>query len=215
MEQYNLSKAGYLADDNTVAQMARDYAEARASVNGVRGMYLQVLVAHSKEVCAKARKQTQETAIECVKGVHDRLYAVVLAAITTPDVIADDKLAKEERQRRSLERNRRSNFARTAKSEIMGYLEAGGSLGQLNPATVSKEELRDYAKQQREEQTPEVAAVGLETRLERVLKAMVEEDRERAIEFVDELHTKLMLIVAKPLTDRTTRRGDLTLHPTH
>ena len=208
----NFANTGYLVNDTTVAALARAYADARGTIDNVKGAYLRVLVAHAKDLAAKAQTRTPESDMQAMLATHDRLYAIVLAAITTPDIAADDAQPKDERQRRALERNRRSTFARTAKSTLQAYLKAGGSLPDLDPNKVTKESLRVASPPAR---PPETSATILEKRIEDVVKAMAELDREKAITFIDDLHTRLLLIVARPITHGQMRKGELTLTPSH
>lgn len=83
-----------------------------------------------------------KTQLGVLEAAHERFYAAVLRGVTTPDVAADDTLERAERQRRMLERNARSGFARSAKSSLWAYAEAGGDLRTLDPATTTKTALR-------------------------------------------------------------------------
>lgn len=212
--RYDLNRDGYLASDETVAQMARDVNAARQTTDSIGSDYLRVLVAHSQDLLAKAAEQGKDSAIAAIAATHDRLYGVVLSAVITPDIEADDTLPREERARRAQERNRRSTFARTAKSTLLAFVRADGELGVLKPADVTKDFLRQIA---RLAAPPNAGrrTETLEAQLEATVKRLALEDREHAIDFIDQLHTRLMLIVARPLTELSTRRGDITFHPTH
>lgn len=212
---YKLEAVNYLAPDNAVALMAKDYVEARHALTGVQGAYLKVLVAHSQKALPDAVSATKEQMLEAVRFTHDRLYAIVLNAITTPDIAIDNSQPDHERQRRSLERNRRSNFARSAKSTLVAYIAAEGNLLRLKPGEVTKESLREFTATVVTPPTELDRANTIEKRLERTVRQLAEKNREEAIEFIDRLHTALMLIVARPLTQLTARRGELTLHPAH
>lgn len=211
-DPYNMLDQGYLVSDDTVAKMAKDFAQANQQTGQVRGAYLRVLVAYSKDGWASAKRASTEQQLDAVNKAHSRLYAIVLDAVTTPDITPIDGLSKEDRTARTLERNRRSIFARSAKSTLVGYIKSGGRLGNLDPTTVTKEWLR------KETTPPEPAhpadrAESLEVKLAAAVKEMAELDREDAKIFIDELHTSLLRLVATPLTRRQMRRGEVTLTP--
>lgn len=215
---YKLKTIGYLAPDSAVIEMARDYREATQTGINVRGTYLKVLLAHSQkalaDVVGDALRAEKETALAVVQSQHERLYALVLGAVTTPDVALDSGLPDAEKRRRSLERNRRSNFARTAKSSLLAFTNAGGDLKSLKPEDTTKEQLRDWMRTAAPPAPPR-ETTRLEGQLEKAVRAMAKEDREEALDFIEELHVRLLQIAARPLTDRVMRRGEVTLHPSH
>lgn len=214
---YNLQQNAYLAPDSVVSKMAKDYAEATLTGSAVRGEYLRILVAYTRQGLSISEQPTKELALAALTTVSDRLYTIVLSAVTTPDIGNDPSLPAPERQRRALERNRRSNFARTAKTELLNFVKADGNILELRPEEVTKESLRAFVAAQRIE-PPNGTREGigtLETKLERAVRALAEQDREAAIEAIDRLHTKLLQIVATPFANRTVQRGELTLHPHH
>lgn len=212
---YNLEAVNYLASDEAIARMARDYSAARGTLETVRGDYLKVLVAHSQKALPDAVTAASEKVLQVIGFTHERLYALVLGAIITPDIAAADGLPESESHRRALERNRRSNFARTAKSTLVAFVAAGGNLQSLKPGEVTKELLRRVVLAAITPPTPEQRTAKLETSIEDAVRAMAKANREDAIEFIDRLHTRLMLLVATPLTQLTHRRGEITLHPSH
>lgn len=197
-----LAAADYLATDEQVAALARSYHSSIDVAGTVRVSFLRVVVAYAQK-SAKGKRVSGKQAQEAVNTTYDRLYAVVLDAVTTPDVT-------------SLERNRRSNFARTAKYAIDSYLAGGGKLMSLDAKTVTKEALR---RDSVGGGTPEGAlarsAVRAGNRLVKLAAQLVEEDREEAERFVNELITQLGLAIAKPLTTTKMKRGEITLHPAH
>jgi len=74
--------------------------------------------------------------------VDKRFYAAVLRGVTTEDIAIEEGLDADEQRRRSLERNRRSAFARSAKSTVSAFITGGGDVRALDPNTVSKAALR-------------------------------------------------------------------------
>lgn len=213
MKSYDIAKHGYIVNEATLAELARRYADGIVATEGVRATYLQILVAHSKQELGEPKRATQQQQLTAIEETHGKLYAIVLDAITTSDIVPDDELSKEESQRRSRERNRRSTFARTSKSTLRRWVEAGGKLASLEPATVTKESLRTPASPVQMD-VDAVIARAQET-LERALKVVVVQDAEAAQELVNDIQARLQAVVTppKPLTATRRRVGSLTLSP--
>jgi hypothetical protein len=222
----NLAKTGYIVSDATLVQLTKEFGEGIDKADGVRGNFLKILVAHSKRALGKwnVKRATTEKALEAVDEAYGHLYAVVLEAITTPDLQPDPDVSQEERTRRAYERNRRSTFARSAKSTLVAWINAGGRLATLNPAEVTKEELRSaYAGEgtSASARTLESRIASTASRLEAFVKELAEDDLEEAREAVEELIGRLQALVEpeappgkhRPLTARKKRIGELTLHP--
>lgn len=222
----NLAKTGYIVSDATLVTLTKDFVDGIDKADSVRGNFLKILVAHSKRALGKwnVKRATAEKALEAVEEAYGHLYAVVLEAITTPDLLPDPDISQEDRSKRAYERNRRSTFARSAKSTLVAWINAGGRLATLNPADVTKEELRRlYAGEGAGEgaRTLEGRIAATATRLEAFVKELADEDIEEAREKVEELIGRLQALIEpaappgkhKPLTSRKKRVGELTLHP--
>ena len=187
-----LVRSGYLVTDATLADMARDYVEGTARADRVRGGYLRILVAHAQRHSGDAKRLTGEAALNAVEEVHAHLYAVILRAITTPDIAPEEDLATEERARRAKERNRRSTFARTAKTTLTQFIKAGGRLTTLDPKTVTKDSLQAvYASERTTESNLTRRIEQAEERMEALVKRLAAEDAKAAIKLVDSLQVKL------------------------
>lgn len=213
MKTYDIAKHGYLVNEAALTDLARRYADGIEASDGARATYLQVLVAHTKQELGKAKNPTQPQQLSAIDETHGKLYAIVLDAITTTDLAPDDDLPKEESKRRSRERNRRSTFARTSKSALRRWVEAGGKLSSLEPATVTKESLRT-PRAAVQMDVDAVIARAQET-LERALKVVVVQDADAAQELVNDIQQRLQAVVTppKPLTATRQRVGSLTLTP--
>jgi len=220
MAPQTLAKNGFIATDAVLKSLARDYVAGANAAEDVKGTYLRVLVAHSqRETASLARKRvTQADALGAVAAAHGAMYAVILDAVTTPEIAADDSLPAEERQQRARERNRRTTFARTAKSTLTSFIKAGGRLVALEPATVSKEQLRSYSSVAREgPQTVADQVAATESRLEKLIAALKAENPEAAQEAVQSLQMKLQAIVTPPKRMGSRKLKDMTLtaHAAH
>jgi hypothetical protein len=216
-----LEAAGYLATDEQLSALAQEYAVGLGAISGVRLSYLRILVARTRQAAGRQlKKLTTSQTRKLAQETHDKLYAVVLAAITTPDLSVDDKLSTEERSRRAMERNRRSNFARTAKHALDTYIDAGGKLAALDPKTVTKESLRrrDRPDDRGSARRLVRSATRSAERVVKLVAQLAEEDRRAARRLISTLMEQLeplQMATAKPLTRRPVRRGEMTLHPAH
>lgn len=207
----SIQAKAYLASDEEVGVLARKYADGLTAVAGSKVTYLRVLVAHVKhDVGRRLKNLKAQAAIEFLEETHKRLYSLVLKAVTTPETADSEELPKEERTRRSLARNSRSNFARSSMTAIRNWVKTGGSLGELDPTTVKKSDLR-------REVTPEAAAAGsaerAANRARRALLALAKIDREAASTLLSSIMEAVGPQVAKPLVRSRTKKGELTLHP--
>lgn len=206
------ARSGYLVTDAALAALARDYMDGITRADTVRGSYLRVLVAHSKRALRSVKD-----ALEAVEQTHLHLYGVITNAVTTPDIEPAEGLIAEERDRRTRERNRRTNFARTAKSTLVSWIRAGGELKTLNPKEVTKDKLQELYAQAR---PPDRKSTWerLETRVEDLLKKLVEDDLDEAQALVNSLQAKINAVIApeagrKPVASRKKKVGELVLHP--
>lgn len=142
--QQTIERAHFVATDAQVEQLASARWTLAAQEEGLNGTYLRVLVVGCQsELGTKRRGRPSSTSqLAVVDKIHIRFYAAVLRGITTPDIVADDTQEPAERSRRALERNRRSTFARSAKTTLVNFVRAGGDIRTLDPPTVSKAQLR-------------------------------------------------------------------------
>lgn len=129
-----LENANYVATDKDIEQLARTAADgSRAG-----GTYLRCLVAAIQSELqptvgrkrGRPRKETSsiETSVEACERSHSRLYELVKRGIA--DAVTD-----------AAEINRRATFARTAASTLRSWIAAGGNVGTLDLATLTKRQL--------------------------------------------------------------------------
>lgn len=203
-----LAKAHFLASDDQIPLLAARYASGLQAQDAVKGVYLKVLVAATIKA-AKPAKNKQSEVMTHLDTVHDSYYALVLKGVSTPDIAEDESLDQDARTLRSLERNRRSNFARTAKNALGMYLKAGGDLFQLDPDTVTKRELLTFVTAMRsKEAAPKTLqhkaelAVG---RIEEMCRELADEDQDAAVITVQELMAKMTNLLAEFGRESTTK----------
>lgn len=124
-----IAAAGYLATLESVELLAHEHVVSTETLKDTTGTYLGVLIAATQKRVWEGRRR-KLGAIEALNSVHESYYAAVLKGVTELDT--DSK-----------EAHRRATFARTAKSTLLKYLEAGKSLDALKPGETSKRFLRD------------------------------------------------------------------------
>lgn len=130
--------------EQRVENLARDRVTSAIIVSNTDITYLSLLVDAMQSQLGKTRrgKVNSLQQAQVLADVDKRFYAAVLRGVTTEDIAIEEGLEVEEQRRRSLERNRRSAFARSAKSTVSTFIGGGGDVRVLDPTTVSKVALR-------------------------------------------------------------------------
>lgn len=137
-------KSKYAMTDAQVEGLARDIAISNEHLSGGRTTYLRVLVTHIQATLGKVKRGktvVAQTQLDVLADVSTRLYAAVLRGITTHDLEPSEGLEQSELTRRSIERNRRSTFARSAKSTLAAWVKTGGDMRSLDADTVTRDPL--------------------------------------------------------------------------
>lgn len=149
------------ATEAQVEQLAHAMYTAGSQARRADSTYFRVLLIACQAKLGGPRGRGRRPALDAqaqltvLEATHERFYAAVLRGVTTEDVAHADGLDTAEKQRRMLERNRRSGFARSAVSTLRAFTEAGGDLRGLDAATASKSAVRAALKP--EEPTDKVA----------------------------------------------------------
>jgi len=124
-----------------VRAIARQFVDGRKTMGTARGAYLRALIETAQgELGGKADQTGQLTAL---KAVHKRFYTIVNDAIASDEVLL---AADVPRKQIPKERNRRTNFARSAYGTIKRWLRAPGhDLMKLDAAKTTKSQLLNEA----------------------------------------------------------------------
>lgn len=193
--------------------MARQYLEGADRVASVNESYLKVLVAHSQKELKASKTASQEAMIGAVTAAHERLYNVILAAVITPDIEHEDDLESTERAARARERNRRSNFARSAKSVLVNWLRAGHKLSALDPASANKEQMQREYKPAQQSTADQIQSA--QAKLFKLLRQLAAEDPGAARERLAEVEAQLAqaLPPMKAVVRGSRKVGEITLNP--
>lgn len=193
--------------DSQVSKIAESILKAQSDILGGRVTYLRTLLAAVQEDLPRASEPRAQLAR--VGTIHDRFYAVVLAA-AEPHVPRGTK-------GRAVELHRRVNFARTAASALRGHVKAGGDLATLKAGTVTKGALKVREARQRP-----LSAKRALARAERESKALVsslmalgEADKTAAIDEIQLIIGQLSQQLVELGVSRVPRvpRGHGHIHP--
>lgn len=202
-----LTKTHFLATEDQIQALAGKYVNGLQAQDSVRGSYLKVLLAGTQKAAKPAKKLASEVA-EILEKTHDAYYAVVMKGVTTPEILDEESLDAEARTLRSLERNRRSNFARSAKASLASYLKAGGDLFTLDPVTVTKAALQAFVLSMRaktaDATTLHKATVAAE-RIETLCRELADEDQDVALQTVQELMARMANLLTEFGKEHTTK----------
>jgi len=130
--------------EQRVELLARERVSGATVVANADVTYLSLLIdAMQSQLGKKSRGRVNSLQqAQVLAEVDKRFYAAVLRGVTTEDIAIEEGLDADEQRRRSLERNRRSAFARSAKSTVSAFITGGGDVRGLDPHNVSKAALR-------------------------------------------------------------------------
>lgn len=198
----------FAATEAQVENLARMNLSAVQTSENVRGIYLKVLVTGTQNEIDEARKagaSRKKAAIDAgamLEQVHERYYAAVMKAVTTPDVADDVTLSQEDKTLRSLERNRRGIFARSARSTLASFIKAKGDVMSLDATKVTKRELQAYTDSQQQsagtsQETLEHKTALAVSRVEEVARQLADADKDSAVQVVEEAMAKLANLLAE------------------
>jgi hypothetical protein len=181
----------YNATTAQITALTQSNLEAAGEMEQTRTTYFRALIGTTQAELKGTKDITPEMQLVSLNLVHKRFYAAVLAAVTTADIASSERLRAEEKTRRALERNKRSNFARVAYGTIKRWVKSGGhDLMTLRPPNVTQGQLRAETPARAvivRKLTPEAAKARVDTWVENVLNAT------RAIADSDPLQARAVL----------------------
>lgn len=183
-----------------IRQLARQTVEGRYQISTARGAYFRALVETAQ--ADLGGKAGQEGQLAAVRAVHRKFYPIVQEATTTPDIEHSPKSPPAERKRRALERNRRTNFARSAYGTIRRWLRANGNdLMKLDAQKVTKSQLLNEAPPTRPHTwTPKRVKARSRNLIDGLLvftRQVAKEDQEQAKGVVNDAIEQLIKLTAR------------------
>ncbi len=121
-----------MMNDTEVTAIAQGIFRSVEAQETGRVSYLRALVSTTQENLKKGQEPT--TQLAALMAVHERFYALVLAA-------AEEFVPKGTKDR-GVELHKRANFARTSLSALRGHVKAGGDIATLIATKTTKASLR-------------------------------------------------------------------------
>lgn len=140
-----IESSHYVANEAQLETLAHDAYKADTLVQRTGNVYLRVVVAACQAKLGPVRRgkaPSPDSQLSVLDEVHEPFYLAILRGVTTTDVAPDPKHEAAERNRRTLERSRRTTFARSAKSTLASFARNGGDIRALKVETVTKASLR-------------------------------------------------------------------------
>lgn len=196
-------RANYRVVPQQLETLARQHYVHGDKLIKLEGTYLKCLVAAVKELAAG------DNVLTVLEAVHAEYMPYLEKGVTTADVADDERKPRQERRLRRHEVHRRLTFARTSKADLKAYLTAGGPMEDLDPATVSRSQLRKFVSKKREKPNIDPSTLSTETekaqelevavltsfeRMTKVIETIAridEEDAEAALQIIQVLQDKL------------------------
>lgn len=196
-----IALAGYDATEEQVEMLARANISAIKTNDQISGSYFRILLTASHNALRPKHQGKRVDVLEIVSATEAPLYAAVLRGITTSDVAPDPTQVPAERQRRALERNRRSAFARSAKSIIVNFIKAGGDLRKVDVEDTSKDRMRQMSLDLKppaksEDQISEFIESTLDS-LKRAILRLSKLDKDQAVEVGRGTVSTLAMVLSK------------------
>ena len=205
-----IAARAYLATDAQVRELALLSWSSNDAVSSTRGTFLRVELASLQAALMGSPKQRaggkpqsfeKDAVLSTLNDVHSRLYALVLDAVVTDDIKDAPKLRQAEKTRRAQERNRRSNFARSAKSTLLGFIRAGGNICSLVVPQVSKAQIAAETAKRKPQPDQAEQAERIANRMAKQIENIREDDHELA----QMIAQKLTMVLAPVTVEKTTK----------
>jgi hypothetical protein len=186
-----------------IRALARQTVDGRKQMSTARGAYFRALIETAQvEIGGKADQAAQRLA---VRAVHRRFYEVVEEAIASDEILIEAGIP---RKGVALERNRRTNFARSAHTTVQRWLRAAGhDLMKLDASKVTKSQLLNEAAPTRKhaltQERVQARAGKLIDQLLTFTKQLAKSDQSQAAAIVHEAVNRLFKQLAANVTATT------------
>jgi len=192
-----IAKAKYLAKPEQVAQLALAYNSANDSRSNTQATYLRVLVAslcHELKIDRKhARLPDIDAQLLALEAVSDRFYPSIVEAVIPVALQAVPGEPAGIARNKALQRNSRTNFARSSKSTLVSFVKAGGNIRTLDVATMSKHDMVAQTHELNAERSgkPVATAQPSISRFVAQVRVLAESDRKAALALVESARDSL------------------------
>ncbi len=215
-----IENAHYLASVETIEKLAATRFDSQSLADRAQGTYFRTVLASTQKAIAgkptlRARQPRSQGALtapqigahlEAFERVNTELYGAVIRGSVTPDVADSDSLKPDERRERSLARNRRTNYARTAASAIRGFIRGGGDVTRIAVGSATKSALLQRG-MNATTATPESRVERAATRLMASVETLGKGDESAAREVLQSTLKRCTELLAK-MGGKTTTKPD-------
>lgn len=187
----------YVMTEAQVESLALERYNNASQILVIDDTYLKVLVVAAQAKLGKSLRGrvNKDAQLAVLTEVNERFYPAVLRGVTTHDIAIEPGLDAKEQTRRSLERNSRSAFARSAKSTLFTYVNGGGDIRALDSNVVTKHALRKaMAPPEPTDKTARQISRSKDA-LFRALKRQVAADVDTAAETIDTIISTLQAML--------------------
>lgn len=123
---------GYVADSDAVRALGQLSVGAERLKTTCGTTYIRTLVRYAQDSVGIATDLTK------VGAAHEVLYPYIVEGVTTDDVKSELATSRSDKKARALERNSRSNFARTAYYSVARFISEGGILSDIDVTVTTK-----------------------------------------------------------------------------
>lgn len=182
-----ITRAKYRVQPAQLESLAKLHWANSSGVAALSGTYLRCLVAAVRATTGAG--DDKDHILQTIDSTHAEYMPHLEAGVITADIADNERLPQEERTRRITEKHRRTTFARTSKADLRAYIASGGALGDLDPTTVTRTQLREFAKGVRPKGNRPPVDLHAATKTGRQLEARVLSAFGTAIEHVGKLAT--------------------------
>lgn len=139
-----ISRSKYRVQPAQLETLAKLHYQNEQGISELSGTYLRCLVAAIQATTGAG--DGPEEIMGTLNTVHGEYMPHLEAGVVTPDIADNERLPQEERTRRIKEKHRRLTFARTSKADLRAYIASGGKLDDLDPAAVTRTQLREFTR---------------------------------------------------------------------
>lgn len=187
-----------LMTEQQIEQLAREHTQHLTGSQSVSLTYLRAVVIAVQAQLGKPRGRkpiSAQSQLEALQRVETPYYAAVCRGVITEDIMDTPNLSRDERRLRMLTRNSRSNFARTAKSTVVHFIQAGGDIRTVDAELVSKDQLRRQGKPAEPENRIERQIIRNSEALQRSIQRQAKGDPDAARATIEALMEDLQALL--------------------
>ena len=189
-----IREANYQATEEDIEKLAALHSDVSNTQGQTDGSYLKILLAGCQAVLGKGRKKFPDLKAaqhEVLDKTNNRYYEAVLRGVITEDIAITEGLDENEKRLRRVEQLRRATFARSAKSTLAAFVEAGGDMRMLDVVATSKGSLRKFVSESQGVPSWEKDVSSKRTKIEAICRRLAETNPGQAREILESVLSHL------------------------